>query len=347
MKPIKLNDSSFIQKESAILSHVKLGIYRCNTCKTWGETVQGVQAACHKCGVAVAVYAPLQVVEQLSARYTAALREIDSLKSQLDDTEPTKTNDNSLNKINLNDSNLLATEEQHKPLINWFKKQQIVPEFDYSAVDMSGFYDEAASKIGEKYAIFEKILGQLGWSYRKNVMTLNVDLKKYPQKEQQQINQLLREFYSHTLFANYRYLKQDKIANLKLQTAAPVRQFFTGGWLEWFALSMIVQTVQQKNMRFSVARGAKIRFQNGDLHELDVLLYTPNNAPLVIECKTGEYRRDLDKYLNLRKRLNIPASHFVLLVLDIDDAQAKSLSSMYDLTFVTLKTLQAHIEKVV
>lgn len=171
------------------MSHVKLGIYRCNACKTWGEAVlQGVQTACHKCDATVAVYAPLQVVEQLSARYTAALREIDNLKSQLDDTEPTETNDNSLNKINLNDSNLLATEEQHKPLINWFKKQQIVPEFNYSAVDMSGFYDEAASKIGEKYTIFEKILGQLGWSYRKNVMILNVDLKKYPQKEQQQIN---------------------------------------------------------------------------------------------------------------------------------------------------------------
>lgn len=324
---------------------IKVGIYRCNACRVWGEATQGKQCACQKCGATVSVYSPLQVVEQLSARYMAALREIDSLKSQLDDTETSENQQVSINDLNLNETDQLATAAQHQPLENWFKKQKIKPQFDYAAVDMSGFYDEAAVKIGKKYAVFEKILGQLGWSYRKNVMNFNVDLKKYPQKEQQQINQLLREFYSHTLFAHYHYSKQDKVVHLKLQTAAPVRQFFTGGWLEWFALNAALQTAQAKKMRFSVARGAKIRFQNEDLHELDVLLYTPNGTPLVIECKTGEYRRDLDKYLNLRKRLNIPAQNFVLLVLDVDEAQAKSLSSMYDLTFVTLTTLQKHIEQ--
>lgn len=178
-------------------------------------------------------------------------------------------------------------------------------------------------------------------------MNLNIDLKKYSQKEQQQLNNICREFYSHTLFSVYNYKKQDKNLFLKLQTASPIRQFFTGAWLEWFALNEVLQQIQKKNLRFSCARGIKIRFQNEDLHELDVVLYTPNHAPVVVECKTGEYRRDLDKYLNLRKRLNIPAQNFILLVLDIDETQAKSLSAMYDLTFVTLNGLAEHINKVV
>lgn len=294
------------------------------------------------------VHAPLSVIEQLSARFTAALREIDSLKAQLDDSETQENpQNNPLNNLDLHNTDQLATAAQHKPLANWFAKQNVKAEFDYSAVDMSGFYDEAAQKIGQNYGLFGDLMGKLGWSYRKNVLNLNVDLKKYNQKQQQKINNICREFYSHTMFSVYNYKKQDKILFLKLQTAAPIRQFFMGGWLEWFALNSVLETVQAKNTRFSVARSAKIRFQNEDLHELDVVLYTPNGAPIVIECKTGEYRKDLDKYLNLRKRLNIPASNFILLVLDIDDAQAKSLSGMYDLTFATLNTLQGHLNKVV
>ena len=66
----------------------------------------------------------------------------------------------------------------------------------------------------------------------------------------------------------------------------------------------------------------------------------------MIECKTGEYRQNLDKYLNLRKRLNIPADNFILLVTNINEAQAKSLSSMYQLTFATLTGLIEQLKKV-
>ena len=88
----------------------------------------------------------------------------------------------------------------------------------------------------------------------------------------------------------------------------------------------------------------EIRFANEDLHELDVVFLPTGKQPLIIECKTGEYRRDLDKYLTLRKRLNIPAENFILLVTDIDEAQAKAFSSMYELTFLTLPMLPDHIK---
>ncbi|GAA8968826.1 hypothetical protein HpSP79_20650 [Helicobacter pylori] len=101
-----------------------------------------------------------------------------------------------------------------------------------------------------------------------------------------------------------------------------------------------------KNYVFSCARSAEIRFTNEDLHELDVVFLTPKKPPFIIECKTGEYRRDLDKYLNLRKKLDIPAENFALLVTDVNEAQAKSLSAMYQLTFVTPNTLVAYLDKV-
>ena len=182
-----------------------------------------------------------------------------------------------------------------------------------------------------------------------DISPLNLDLKKYSQKEAQQINNICREFYSHTLFSRYVYQKQEKLVHLKLQSAAPIRQFFSGEWLEWYALGKLLAYAEKqgKNYVFSCARNAEIYFSNDDKHELDVVFLAKNKLPLVIECKTGEYRRDLDKYLTLRKRLDIPAENFVLLVTDIDETQAKSLSSMYELTFVTLSMLPQHIQNVI
>ena len=330
-----------------------MGIYRCNHCKHIQEYIYHTSlpptAKCAKCQQDVTVYDTTFFVEHIISRYVVAKRELESLKNQLndDETEQPEKNTDALENVSFHESNQLANAKQHQQLANWFKKKNIQVEFNYSAVDMSGFYDEAAEKIGKNYAIFSNILDHMRWGYGKSVSNLNFELKKFNQKEQQQINNLCREFYSYTLFSTYKYLKQDKIIKVKLQTATPVRQFFMGGWLEWFVLNTVVENVLAKKVKFSVARSAKIRFQNEDLHELDVILYTQNGEPMMIECKSGEYRKDLDKYLNLRKRLNIPAQNYILLVLDINDAQAKSMSSMYDLTFATLNTLAECVKKVI
>jgi hypothetical protein len=63
------------------------------------------------------------------------------------------------------------------------------------------------------------------------------------------------------------------------QTAQAVRAFFQGGWLEWYAL------------------------QNADTRELDVAALVSGRTLLVIEGKTGEYRSEIDKYVQLRRRL--------------------------------------------
>lgn len=330
--------------------------YRCNHCKFISEHIihrSMPPTKCANCGQDVTVYETAPFIQHIIDRWASTVRELNALKNQ--DKEPAEqqqaqeyNQSNPLDNVKLSDTNILANIEQHQPLTDWFKNKQITPEFDCAAIDMSGYFDEAAAKIGKNFAIFQDILNKIAWNYRNNHSGLNLDLKKYSQKEAQQINNICREFYSHTLFSRYTYQKQDKLIHLKLQTATPIRQFFNGTWLEWFALNEILTAAKQygKNYNFSCARSTKIRFANEDLHELDVLFLPHNKQLIVIECKTGEYRQNLDKYLNLRKRLNIPADNFILLVANINEAQAKSLSSMYQLTFVTLTGLIEQLKKV-
>ena len=167
------------------------------------------------------------------------------------------------------------------------------------------------------------------------------------QKDAQAINALCRQLYSHTFFARYHYQKPEKIVRLTLQTAPAVRQFFDGGWLEWYAFMALIDHLQQRGQNFSCARGVKVVFPYVDRHELDVLCLPAGQAPICIECKSGEFRRDIDKYLRLRKRLGLDKSRFILCAADLTEEQAAGLSAMYDLSFVNLQTLGAHLQRLV
>lgn len=250
--------------------------------------------------------------------------------------------------INLSATDVLATQEQHEPLKKWFVQNKIVPQFDFSAVDMSGYFDEAADELGGKYHLTKELLKRIAWAYSHNHSGISLDVSKMAQKDGQTINNLCRQFYSHTLFSKYFYQKQEKIVRLNLQNAAAIKHFFNGGWLEWFALGKMLAEAKQKGKKylFSCARNVKIQFANEDKHELDVVFLPHDKQPVVIECKSGEFRKDIEKYVRLKKHLNLPDENFVILVTDLEETQAAALSSMYGLTFVTPKTLMKHLRAV-
>ena len=85
-------------------------------------------------------------------------------------------------------------------------------------------------------------------------------------------------------------------------------------------------------------------FPNEYLHELDVIALPEGQAPICIECKSGEFRRNIDKYLRLRKRLGIDRNRFIICATDLNDEQAAGLTTMYELTFVNLESLCRHLQ---
>lgn len=343
-------------------------IYRCNQCGFVSEEATAAissQMPCARCGKAATVFGTVFYVEKLVERYFSALREIKVL--QQPDTPPTNMTEgrdapkteqkqeqkhqtgeaSPLQDVNLQNTSLLATKEQHAPLQAWFTAQKIDAQFDYAQVDTSGFFDDAARMIGKGYALFGELMDRVSFAYRKSHGWVNLELANLSQKDAQAINTLCRQLYSHTFFARYHYQKPEKIVRLTLQTAPTVRQFFEGGWLEWYAFIELVELAQQRGMNFSCARGVKVVFPNEDLHELDVVCLPAGQPPICIECKSGEFRRDIDKYLRLRKRLGLDRNRFVICAADLTQEQATGLSAMYELTFVNLEMLTPHLSTLV
>ena len=339
-------------------------IYRCNQCGFISEEATapiGTQMPCARCGTASTVFGTVFYVEKLLERYFAAMREVKALQQaeEAPNTTDTETAEqanqdsaqsdapSALQDVNLHNTKLLATAEQHAPLRDWFAAHQIEARFDYALADTSGFFDDAARMVGANYALYGELMDRVRYAYRKSHSWVNLELAQLAQKDAQAINALCRQLYSHTFFARYHYQKPEKIVRLTLQTAPAVRQFFDGGWLEWYAFMALIDHLQQRGQNFSCARGVKVVFPNEDLHELDVLCLPAGQAPICIECKSGEFRRDIDKYLRLRKRLGLDKSRFILCAADLTEEQAAGLSAMYDLSFVNLQTLGAHLQRLV
>lgn len=329
-------------------------VYRCNQCGHVSESpVAGTQVPCAACQAPCSVFDTAFYVSKLIERYTAAVREIKALQAQEkpepeNGTPTTQEEDAALyNGEGATSSENLATASQHAPIEKWLKSRQIDARFDHSNVDTSGYFDEAAQQIGRRYDLFGELIQRVAYAYRKSHTGLNIDLSGMSQKDAQALNNLCRQLYSHTLFSRYFYQKQEKVIRLSLQPAPKVRQFFSGAWLEWYALLELLESLQSRNLTFSCARGVNVLFPNEDVHELDVVALPAGQSPICIECKTGEFRRDIDKYQRLRKRLGVERNRFVICATDLSDEQAVSLTAMYDLTFVSLSSLPSHLASIV
>ena len=332
-------------------------IYRCNKCGFVSEDTQtpiSTQTPCARCGTPSTVYGTVFFVEELVKRLTVATRELHALKHDASISASAAPMPSPVPPVApgvpdkgqpAHDMGDLTTAAQHAPLKEWFAARRIEVQFDHASVDTKGFFDDAATLLGNDYERFGELIDRVRFAYRKSHTWVNLELGKLSQKDAQAVNGLCRQLYEHTFFARYHYQKPEKIVRLILQSAPAVRQFFDGGWLEWYALMALVEHARGSASSFSCARGVKVVFPNEDLHELDVVCLPTGQPPICIECKSGEFRRDIDKYLRLRNRLELDRSRFLICSADLTPEQATGLSAMYELSFVNLQTLQPHLHR--
>lgn len=281
------------------------------------------------------VYGTVFFVEEIVKRLAVASRELQLLKAASAEL-PTASSNAPL---------VASTSDPEGPIKRWFADRKIEAQFDPALSDTSGFFDDTAVKIGDDYGLFAELIDRVRFAYRKSHTNVTLELGQLSQKDGQTVTQLCRWLYDHTFFSRFHYQKPEKIVRLTLQSAPAIRQFFEGGWLEWYALMAVQEAAQSRHPLQASARGVKVSFPNEDLHELDVVCLPGDNTPICIECKSGEFRRDIDKYLRLRKRLDIPRQRFLILSPELTQEQAEGLSAMYELSFVNLNTLKPHLQR--
>ncbi|MBU1365399.1 MAG: DUF1887 family protein [Gammaproteobacteria bacterium] len=324
-----------------------MAIIRCNKCTLLAEqpdNLAGQNIACPQCSAPTTVYTTLFFIEKLLGKYFDTQRELTRLKSTItatttDTPEVVEPQDD----IDLANTDFLATELQHGPIYDWFHKKQIKVQANMRGVDTSGFFDEVAEAIGGNFDVLKEVLERIRWSQHKDHASTTIHLDKKSPAEAKAISAFCQQLYDFSFVAKCFHNKPENNVRLILQAAPTIRDFFNGEWLEWHALMTCLRYAKGRQRRFSCTRGLNLTLANGDPYELDVFLLIDGKLPICIECKSGEYRQNIDRYLALRKRLGLEAKQFIMCINGLSEDNAKAFSAMYDLTFVNERGLADHL----
>lgn len=323
-----------------------MAISRCNKCGTIAEherSFVGSNLDCAQCGTATLVYDTLFFVNKLSQMFFSQRKELNELRNAAPAPQSETKTTHSNNSFNIHNSDSLSTEAQHEPIIKWFSSKNISATVNVKSVDTTGFFDEAAVAIGKDYALLGAIFEQIRYAQQKDYNSITVQLDKKSKEQAKLLKAFIQQLYEHSLFSRIIHHKNDGSLRVILQNAPSVRQFFAGGWLEWFALMVCLRLCKAREVKFSCARNMTLSFLTDEKRELDVFLLINDTQPIYIECKSGDFRQDLEKYVLLSKRLGISQKYFIICVADLETEQCKGLGAMYGLTFVNTQTLEQHL----
>ena len=328
-----------------------MALLRCSKCghlREVSNTYIGKSVKCPQCKEVAPIHNTVMFVEKVLEKYFSLNKELHQLQEQLTPSEvknPSIENQQSLENIDIYNTSALANSDQYKPIQQWFQQRQIEIEVNQKAIDTTGFFDEVALALGNQYGILKVVSDQIKYVQRKGYINVKLNLAKKNQKQTQAITKFCRDLYDYSFVAKYFYQNREKIIRLNLQTSPAVVNFFNGEWMEWFVFMKLLEYFSEKQLPVACLRNLVVTFPNEDSHELDVFFLIDNRIPVCIECKSGEFRQDIDKYVKLRKRLKIDETEFLLCVVGLSQKQALGLSSMYELTFVNEDNFLEHVER--
>ncbi len=318
------------------------------------------QTKCPKCKHINAIYDTLPFINALIKRYIEQSKllqkqqnrtsESGSLETSIDDF----TDNISLADIDIHDSDILTQPNNLQPIKQWFKKHNVEIIIDPDAADTTGFFDEVALLIGNNFNLFSGVIKQIVYVQNKDkdYKTVKIALKNYSAKDAKQIVSFCKTLHEYSFVARYNHIKKDQIIYLTLQKANKIKQFFNGFWMEWFILMRLLNFFKEQKTVFSVTRGLEVFSTKDSFNEIDLFCLTKQKYPIFIECKSGEYRQDIEKYLSFQKtfqkRLKLNRDQLIVCVFGLDQKQAQGLTQTYDhLTFVNETSLLDHLQDII
>ncbi|WP_319588234.1 hypothetical protein [uncultured Desulfobulbus sp.] len=333
-----------------------MALFRCNKCghlQEVGNDYIGKSAKCPQCQQTAPIYDTVQFVEKVLEKYFKQQKELLKLQQTTNEVnlleiqviDKPEEEFFSLKDVDILNTTELTNDHQYLPIIKWFATKQVKVTVNPKELDTTGFFDEVALELGNNYEMLKEITDKIKRIQKKGYTNINFPLAQKSQKHLQEIVKFCDQLHKYAFVAKNYYQKQDKLIKLTLQTAPAIVQFFNGVWLEWFVFVKMLHFLRERQLSFSGARSIIVTLPNEDYHELDTFFLIDNRIPICIECKTGEFRQDLDKYSKLRKRLSVDKSQFLLCVVGLSDEQAQGLTSMYEVTLVNEKTFLPHVEQ--
>jgi len=329
-----------------------MAIYFCKKCNVSKETKNeyiGKKSRCPVCDSSIMIYDTVQFVNQLARRYLLQGKELKLCKEknnkEIEIKKPKQ--DNNLQNINIHNTKELITDNNYKSIKKWFQVHNLEIEMDKSSIDTTGFFDEIAVIIGDNYKVLKLVIEQIKYIQNKDYTNVKIKLENKSAKDIRAITSFCNELYKYSFIAKYFYDKKIKVVRLSIQQAPKIKEFFNGIWMEWFIMMKLLNLFKSNNLDISIIRNIKIKNKNGQFNELDIFLLTKDNTPIYIECKSGEFRQDINKYINLQQKLGLKKENFIICILGLSQTDSNGLTSMYDMKFIDENNIANYIKEII
>ena len=329
-----------------------MAVFLCGRCGHVREVASdhiGKSVGCPRCKQAGAVHDTVKVLDWMIGEYRAQRTELRELRAKLvpaEEAGPPAVERPPLPDIDIHDTDALSDPRQFQPILEWFEGRGIRLEASHRAMDTTGFFDEVAVQLGDGYETLKSVSDQIRFAQRRGFSAAKLPLSKSSEYELTALTSFCRELHQYSFVAKYFYQKDERTAWLTLRTAPEIVRFFNGEWLEWYVFMKLVAFFREARIPVACLRNPVVTFPNEDIHELDVLFLVDNRIPLCIECKTGEFRQDIDKYTRLVKRLHLEKGQFLICATGLDETQIQGFNSMYGVTFANETNFLEHVRRV-
>lgn len=313
-----------------------MALFRCNKCNHLREVEAahvGKTAKCPSCAHPDNhIYDTVDFVTQMFQHYQALQSNFLEMRARLTAAQQPAAHVVSPI-VDVHNSSELAEESQYGSAMRWFTSRQIQVDVDQAALSTEGFFDEVAVELGDHYALLSVVSERIKNAQMRGHNTVKIKLSDYQPHQVEYLKRFCRQLHGYSFINRYNIDRNNPdLLFINLQDAKPIVRFFAGGWLEWYVYVKVLDALYKAGRKVSCLKNFTVTWQNGERNEFDLFYLLDDKVPLLIECKSGDHRAYLQKSADLRKRLKLGKTNFLLLVAGLEPEKVAGMSATFDVT---------------
>ena len=200
-----------------------------------------------------------------------------------------------------------------------------------------------ANNMGSAYPLVEPLIKEIKRNLAKG-QQFTLCVREYSAKAITAMCGLATTLKNHGFLKEYFYKKSPHcVIVARPENSSKFHDFYTGHWLEYYVANVVRALVSGRPGARSINLNAEVRDRFEEIIEFDVLA-TLRDEVFWIECKTGEYKKYIEKYEKIAKKLGMGSNHVFLVIAGIDDATVKALNESHSITICNVEGFKTDFE---
>jgi hypothetical protein len=243
-------------------------------------------------------------------------------------------------------TDVIAQTDDINPILNFLTSKNIGIKTFKTVEDADEVLDNIALFMGSRYNSVKKVYNTI-----KSRLTTGAEFRLDMKSETQEVVSYSCQFctllHQIAFLESYTYFKSPRFTiNAKPNRIPTAINFLTGGWLERFIKTEVVNQINRINtpIKFSILANPQIVLPNGNDFELDFLL-SVNDEIFWFEAKTGEYQVYVEKYSKMAKLLGLDNEHAFMVLTEVSEHNCAALKKVFGMNVVNIENFSSVIEK--